>query len=357
MGDVELLTIGAFARAAGLSPKALRLYDELALLTPATVDPATGYRFYAVDQLERARLVAWLRRIGMPLNRIQRICDLPPGPAAAEITGYWDQAEAELAARRELTHSLVRWLTEKAPTPALLLVDWAVRSDTGRVREHNQDTAYAGERLLAVADGFGSGGRPASAAAVKALRDLESDPDLHLVQAAGLLNAMRGALDSANSRIARLKPAEAGTTLTAMMWTGSKLALVHIGDSRAYVLRGGELHQITHDHSVVQLMVDEGRLTAEEARSHPQRSLLLRALDGNAGPQVDLDLYDAAPGERYLICSDGLSSVVSNDRIRRVLEDAGSADEAAGTLVSTAHAQGSPDNVSCVVADIREPAR
>lgn len=357
MSAVELLTIGAFAKAAGLSPKALRLYDELALLTPATVDPVTGYRFYAVDQLERARLVAWLRRIGMPLTRIQRVCALGPGAAAAEITAYWDQVEAETAARRELTTSLVRWLGEKPPTARLLVVDQAVRSDIGLVREHNQDTAYAGERLLAVADGFGREGAPAGAVAVGVLRDLESDPDLHLVRAADLLNAMRNALDRANSRIARLEAPDAGTTLTAMMWTGSRLALVHIGDSRAYVLREGELSQITHDHSVVQFMVDEGRLTPEEAQSHPQRSLLVRSLDGNTGPQADLSLHDVRPGERYLICSDGLSGVVSDDRIRTVLRDAGSAGEAADALVSIARGEGAPDNVSCAVADIREHAR
>jgi serine/threonine protein phosphatase PrpC len=357
MVAVQLLTIGAFAKAAGLSPKALRLYDELQLLTPASVDPGTGYRYYAVDQLERARLVAWLRRIGMPLSRIQRVCTLDAEQTAAEITAYWEQVEAEMAARRELADSLVHWLAEKPPGPGSLVVDYAVRSDTGLVRDLNQDAAYAGERLLAVADGFGSEGAPASAAAVQALRALEADPDLHLVQAADLLNALRNALDSANSEISRLESAEAGTTLTAMMWTGSKLALVHIGDSRAYVLRGRELYQITHDHSVVQFMVDEGRLTAEEAQSHPQRSLLVRALDGSTGRQVDAELHDVRPGERYLICSDGLTSIVSNDQIRTVLMDAGSADEAAGTLVAWARAEGAPDNVSCVVADLREVSR
>ena len=354
MGAVDLLTIGAFAKAAGLSSKALRLYDELELLLPASVDPATGYRFYTVDQLERARLIAWLRRIGMPLQQIQRVCALGAESAATEIGGYWEQVEAETGARRELAQALVHWLVEKAPSPGPLIVDFAVRTDTGLVRELNQDTAYAGERLLAVADGFGAQGMPASATVVQALRDLEADPDLHLVQAGDLLNAMRSALETANSEISGL---ESGTTLTAMMWTGSKLALVHIGDSRAYVLRGGELYQITHDHSVVQFMVDEGRLTSEEAQSHPQRSLLVRALDGNTGSHPDVNLQNVRPGDRYLICSDGLTSVVSNDQIQMVLRDARSADEGAVTLVAMARREGAPDNVSCVVADIREASR
>ncbi len=320
-------------QASGLSPKALRLYDELELLVPARVDPATGYRYYTADQLERARLVAWLRRIGLPLNQIQQVGALDPEQAADRISAYWEQVEAEVEARRRLARSLVHWLTEKAPSPSLLIVDFAVRSDIGLVRELNQDTAYAGERLLAVADGFGVRGTPASTAAVRALRDLEADPDLHLVQAGDLLNALRGALETANSQISGL---ESGTTLTAMMWTGSKLALVHIGDSQAYVLRDGELYQITHDHSVVQFMVDEGRLTSEEAQSHPQRSLLVRALDGNSGSHPDVNLQDVRPDDRYLICSDGLTSVVPDSQVQAVLRDAGSADEAAGTLVAMA---------------------
>ena len=104
-----------------------------------------------------------------------------------------------------------------------------------------------------------------------------------------------------------------GTTLTAMLWSGSQLALVHIGDSRAYLLRDGELFQITHDHTLVQSLLDEGRITAEEAASHPQRSLLLRALDGGDDPAPDLQLREARAGDRYLLCSDGLHAVVPAD--------------------------------------------
>jgi PPM family protein phosphatase len=144
---------------------------------------------------------------------------------------------------------------------------------------------------------------------------------------------------------------QTGTTVTAMLWSGSQLALVHIGDCRAYLLRDGELFQITHDHTVVQSLLDEGRITPEEAASHPQRSLLLRAIDGTA-VELDASLHDATAGDRYLLCSDGLTGVVSTETIRDTLRETGDPDQAAARLIEAANAGGGPDNVSCVVADI-----
>ena len=170
---MELLTIGAFARATQLSPKALRLYGSLGLLAPAHVDEVSGYRFYRPDQLERARLVAWLRRIGMPLARIRVVCDLAqdtPHQAAEQIAAYWAQTEAELASQRALATHLIGYLsgeeTTMPATPPTLTIRYAARSDIGQHRESNQDTAYAGRRLLAVADGMGAGGSQASTAVI-----------------------------------------------------------------------------------------------------------------------------------------------------------------------------------------------
>ncbi|MBC3991746.1 MerR family transcriptional regulator [Streptomyces sp. AC563] len=351
-----LLTIGAFAKASRLSPKALRLYDELGLLTPARVDPVTGYRRYAPEQLDRARLVAWLRRLGMPLARIRCVCALDAGAAAREIRAFWAEVEADTAARRDLATFLIDHLSWKDPamteTTSPLGIRYAALSDAGLVRASNQDTAYAGTRLLAVADGYGGGGGPASAAAVDALKRLETDG----IPAGNLLNVLEDAVEQAQRAVRGVTEAgagadEAGTTLTAMLWTGSRLALVHIGDSRVYLLRDGELFQITHDHTMVQAMVDEGRLSAEEAASHPQRSLLLRAL-GQGTP--DLRLHDARRGDRYLLCSDGLSAVVPSEEIRRVLAATGEPEPAVRELVDLANASGGPDNVSCVVADVME---
>jgi len=160
---VRLLSIGAFAQATRLSPKALRLYGELGLLPPAFVDPDSGYRFYDPAQLERARLVAWLRRLGMPLARIRIVCDLDPAQAAGEVAAYWAQVEADTASRRDLAAFLIATLSgRKTAMPGAqeaLAIRYAARTDIGRVRETNQDSAYAGSRLLAVADGMGVGGR------------------------------------------------------------------------------------------------------------------------------------------------------------------------------------------------------
>ena len=351
---MEWLTIGAFARACRLSPKALRLYDELELLRPARVDAETGYRYYTPAQLEQARLVAWLRRLGMPLARIRTVCALPPAAAAGEIRAYWAQVETDTAVRRDLAAFLVEELTAapRKDTPVLEL-RYSAHSDPGLVRPANQDTAYAGARLLAVADGYGPAGAPASSAAVAALRFLDSAE----LPAGNVLNLLADAVHGASEAVREVAAGtdENGTTLTALLWTGSRLALVHIGDSRAYLLRGGALFRITHDHTVVQSLVDEGRLTAEEAVTHPRRALLLKALT-TAGGTPDLKLHDAEPGDRYLLCSDGLSAVVPDTTIRDLLTTATSPDTAVHTLVDAANTAGGPDNVSCVVADVVEAA-
>ncbi|MFF9350771.1 MerR family transcriptional regulator [Streptomyces sp. NPDC014734] len=358
-----LLTIGAFSKASRLSPKALRLYDGLGLLTPARVDPVTGYRLYSPDQLEQARLVAWLRRLGMPLADIRHVGTLEAADAAREIRAFWARVEAGTAARRDLAAFLIDHLSRKDPVmpPATtpLGIRYAALSDTGLVRESNQDTAYAGSRLLAVADGYGGRGAPASAAAVDALRHLETDS----VPAGNLLNVLEDAVEQARQAVHDATGAidtsseTAGTTLTAMLWTGSQLALVHIGDSRVHLLRDGELFQITHDHTLAQSMVDEGRIDPEEVASHPQRSLLVRALGRGADATPDMRLQDVRGADRYLLCSDGLSTVVPAEEIHRVLRETAEPEQAVRELVDLANGFGGPDNISCVVADVTELRR
>jgi serine/threonine protein phosphatase PrpC len=207
--------------------------------------------------------------------------------------------------------------------------------------------------LFAVADGVrGSGGDLASAAAVDALKPLETVA----VPAEDLLGALAEAVGDADrtiGEIAASTPSGASaTTLTALLWSGSRLALVHIGDTRAYLVRAGELFQITHDHTYVQALVDEGRLTAAEAASHPQRSLLVRALTGAGGARPDLSLHEAAAGDRYLLCSDGLSAVVPTGTLHEVLTGPGGPQQVLDELVARAYAVGGPDNIACVVADV-----
>lgn len=419
----ELVTIGEFARLSRLSAKALRRYDELGLLRPALVDPVNGYRYYDPAQVEGARLVAWLRRIGMPLSRIGRIVALDAGAAAVEIRAYWARVEAETAARRDLAMHLVDHLsaeggamsripgntgstgnagdTGKAggtgrtgssagaedtgslggrgssgsgvpggsgvlggPVAVPLAIRCAALTDTGAVRTTNQDAAFAGPQLLAVADGFGEGGAEASAAAIEALKPTAWGGGDGALSAADLLNALEDTADSA-SRAVRdavapcADPGGSGTTLTAMLWTGSRLGLVHIGDSRAYLLRGGELFRITHDHSLVQSMIDDGSLSREEAASHPGRALLLKALVGEARSapvavacRPDVRLREVLAGDRYLLCSDGLSAVVDEAELRAAVIAAEVPEEAVRRLVGLAHEAGGPDNVACVVADV-----
>ena len=171
-----------------------------------------------------------------------------------------------------------------------LALRYAVRSDVGLLREGNEDSAYAGPRLLAVADGMGghAAGEVASAVAISALAGLDGDLPPNELQV-----ALAEAVSRANRTLHDMVVADPsiggmGTTLTAMLWSGNKVALCHIGDSRAYVLSGGEFRQITHDHTLVQSLVDDGRISPDEAATHPQRSLLLRALDGTQEAEPDL---------------------------------------------------------------------
>ena len=356
-----LLTIGAFAGLSGLTPKALRLYDDLGLLPPAWVDPESGYRYYDPAQLEPARLVAWLRRLGMPLARIRQLSGLTPAEAAAGVASYWAGCEADHAVRRDLAAALIRELSgeETAVTAAGdLEIRYAAGTDAGLVRARNEDAAYAGPRLQAVADGLGAsgGGDLASAAAVSALAALAEGGG----QAGDLEAALRDAARQANDALRALVAADPsvaglGTTLTALLWSGTQLAVVHIGDSRAYLLRDGELFQITHDHSYIQRLVDEGRLEPAEAASHPDRMLLLRALDGAAGTVPDTARRQARPGDRYLLCTDGLTRVVPEEAIRGTLHAAPGPDEAVTALIGLARAAGGPDNIACAVAYL--PAR
>jgi protein phosphatase len=340
---VELLTIGEFARASRLSAKALRLYDELGLLRPVVVDPGNGYRRYAPEQLEQARLVAWLRRIGMPLAEIRTVLELPGADAAGAVERYWRRVEADIDARRELASALVEYLSGKDDAmSATLAVKYAYRTDRGLVRPANQDFAYAGEQLLAVADGFGERGASASKAVVAALRQ---------VGVGDLLNAMEDTMEDAATLAGKAVKgmADSGTTLTALLRSGSRLGLVHIGDSRAYLLRDGELFQITHDDTIVQSMVDDGKLTVAEVASHPDRALLTKALTGNMNPGVQV--RDGQVGDRYLLSSDGLHTVVDIDTVKDVLETEGP-QQAVDRLVALANAAGGPDNISCVVAHL-----
>ena len=233
-----------------------------------------------------------------------------------------------------------------------LVLRYAARSDRGLVRSNNEDSVYAGARLLALADGMGghAAGEVASQLVIAGLAHLDEDEP-----GGDLLSKLDAAVHQGNSAIAAQVEAEPelegmGTTLTAILFAGNRLGLVHVGDSRGYLLRDGELTQITKDDTFVQTLVDEGRITAEEAHSHPQRSLIMRALTGHE-VEPTLIMREARVGDRYLLCSDGLSDPVSDETIREALQTP-DVTAAADRLIELALRGGGPDNVTVVVADV-----
>ena len=235
---------------------------------------------------------------------------------------------------------------------------YAARSSVGLVRASNQDSAYAGPHLMAMCDGMGgpAGGDIASAVAISHLIPLDADSH----QAGELLGLLRGAIQEAHADLVARSTAEPdlaglGTTCVAVMRSGNKLAMVHVGDSRAYLLREGELTQVTTDHTFVEYLVETGRLTREQARQHPQRSVLLRVLgDADGEVQLDESIREAVPGDRWLLCSDGLSGPVTAATIGEVLAGVEDPALAADQLIDLAERAGGPDNITAVVFDVVE---
>jgi len=231
-------------------------------------------------------------------------------------------------------------------------------SHVGKIRANNQDSGYAGAHLFVVADGMGghAGGDVASAMAIK--RITETDKPYASAQDAQF--ALQSALLAANSLLADTvfehhELTGMGTTVSALLRVGNDIAIAHIGDSRIYLLRDGQLTQITADHTFVQRLVDSGRITPEEAAVHPRRSVLMRVLgDVDASPEIDTTVHDIRPGDRWLLCSDGLSGYVTDDKMLAVLTSIPDADEAAHRLVKESLDQGAPDNVTVVLVDIDE---
>ncbi|HTW00182.1 MAG TPA: protein phosphatase 2C domain-containing protein [Streptosporangiaceae bacterium] len=238
--------------------------------------------------------------------------------------------------------------------PVMLALRYAARSDVGLRREGNEDSGYAGPHLLAVADGMGghAGGEVASAAAIRALAPLgtgDPGPD----PAGALVDTVRTASLRLQELIASDPALEGmGTTLTALLWSNRYATICHIGDSRAYLVRDDGFVRITGDHTVVQSLIDLGEITEDDAATNPYRSLLLRALDGQTIPEPDLIPIETCLGDRYLLCSDGLSGVVNERTLHQVLTFAEDPDDAALRLVRLAVEGGGPDNITCIVADV-----
>lgn len=234
--------------------------------------------------------------------------------------------------------------------------NYAARSDIGLKRTSNQDAAYAGPNLLVLADGMGgaAGGDIASSVAVSHLAPL----DFESHNAENLILLLRQAFQDAHDELidrAELNPdlVGLGTTCIAVLRSGNKLAMAHIGDSRAYVLRDNTLTQVTTDHSFVQFLISQGEITPEEAHDHPQRNAVTKVL-GYEEDQVEPDetIREGVVGDRWLLCSDGLSGLVSDATLQEVLSTVPDPGECAEDLISLALRAGGTDNITCIVCDI-----
>lgn len=238
-----------------------------------------------------------------------------------------------------------------------LVLRYAAASHAGLIREHNEDSCRAGRYLLAVADGMGgaAAGEVASRLVITALAPLAVEPPAGDRDPATVL---REAVDDANRRLSEACEAQPelegmGTTLTALYLSGGRLAMAHVGDSRAYRLAGTGFTQLTRDDSYVQMLVDRGVITVEEAASHPHRSLVTRVLKG-VPDDIACTSWDAVPGERYLVCSDGLTAAVSPAAIEETLREQGDPAVCVDRLIDLALRGGAPDNVTAVIGDVAD---
>ena len=246
---------------------------------------------------------------------------------------------------------------ESGPNPDSAPLNWQfiAHSEIGLVRKNNQDSGMVSNDLLLVADGMGgaAAGDLASAVAVDTISRIVGDENPDRLQ------LLAGAISAANTRIADLVETDhtlegMGTTVTAAILDGDQIDLAHIGDSRAYLLTDTGLTHLTHDHSWVQSLIDDGKINQEEAAAHPHRSLLLKVLNGQPANEPDLRSVPVSAGQRLLLCSDGLCGFVEDDEIAAAMTGT-SRDEAMQQLVAAAHEAGGLDNITIIIADLYDP--
>ena len=239
----------------------------------------------------------------------------------------------------------------------------AARSAIGLVRQGNEDSGFVSSQLIAVADGMGghAAGEVASRIAIEVLQSLvpaliSADVDEDSVE-----DLLMHSLHSIDSEISVVTDEEIekrgmGTTLTALLIRDKHISLLHVGDSRCYRLRGNTLEQLSNDHTVIQELLDQGAISQAEAAEHPQRSMLTQALRGDGDVTPVLQMYEIKKGDRYLLCSDGLSGVLTEKEIKMGLKKSDK-DEAVKFLVDATYVNGAPDNVTVLIADISDEAK
>lgn len=357
----ELLGIGEFSVRSGLSAKVLRSYAAAGLLVPAAVDPWTGYRHYAPSQLPEARLILLLRQAGISLSEIAAFVK---NPSRDQLHRWEQDLDLEVASRRRALGEAYARLGQLATTVGnptghnggtLMIVTPGSATDRGKVRPTNQDALLVSPPLFAVADGLGES--PRGEVASHLALDMLTERLTAALSAEALAEATREAARAVWRRADAEPSLEGmGTTLTAVAVLDgaeqARLAIVNVGDSRAYLFQDGQLTQLTRDHSVVQDLIDAGDLSADQWRTHPRRALLTRALGMAPAVEADISTSALAGRARVLLCTDGLTAQADDTQIAAVLSAGTSPEQAAAELIQLADRNGGDDNAAVIVIDI-----
>ena len=353
------MAIGEFSDRSGLSAKRLRTYAAEGLLAPAAVDPGSGYRYYSPGQLADARVIDALRQAGVPLAEIRLFMRQP---SREQLEAWARQLQAD-AHHRQGALALARHLFAASEDPLFLISNpgskeelmttlrTAGRTDIGQLRENNEDAIVGSDRLALVADGMGGhpGGEIAANAAAAVVSAVFTGRSVDELEA-----AVRAANWAIRDRAVAQPGLEGmGTTICAAgLLTDGHLALVNVGDSRAFLWHDGVLTQLTQDHSVTAELIQRGELREEEAPEHPHYGVLTRAL--GVGPDVEIDRKTLAveEGDRIIVCTDGLFNELSGEEIGSVMAGGGDMVAIVDNLIDKAITHGGRDNVSVVVAEV-----
>jgi protein phosphatase len=355
----DLMAIGEFSDRSGLSAKRLRTYAAEGLLAPAAVDPGSGYRYYSPGQLADAQLIDALRQAGVPLADIRAFKRQP----SQEQLDVWARKLESDANNRQGALTVARHLlaasegplfpiANSAPKEGLMTtLRTAGRTEIGLQRENNEDVIVSSDRLVLVADGMG--GHPGGDIAANVVAGVV--PAVFTGQSVDELEA---AVRAANWAIRDRAVAEPGlegmgtTICAAGLLTTGQVALVNVGDSRAYLWHEGALSHLTQDHSLTAELIERGELRAEEAAQHPYYGILTRALGVGSDVKIDCTTLAVEKGDRIVVCSDGLFNELSGEEIKSAMAEGGDVAAVVDNLIHRAITHGGRDNVSVVVAEL-----
>ncbi len=355
----DLMAIGEFSERSGLSANRLRTYAAEGLLAPAAVDPTSGYRYYSPGQLADARVIDALRQADVPLADIRAFMRQP----SQQRLDAWDRQLQTSAKHRQNALTLARRLFAASRDPRFPIVNpdpteelmitlrTAGRTDIGQLRENNEDAIVSNDRLALVADGMG--GHPGGEIAANAAAGV-----IPAVFTGRSVDELDAALRAANWAIRDRALAQPGlegmgTTICVVgLLADGHLALVNVGDSRAYRWHEGALTQLTQDHSVTSELIQRGELREEDASEHPHYGVLTRALGVGSDVEIDRRTLSVEAGDRIVLCTDGLFNELSREEISNAMEAGGDLADIVDNLIDGAIANGGRDNVSVVVAEV-----